>query len=234
MTTSPLRRSLAAAAIATSLLLSACGGSEPEETMAPTPSEAMTSAPVESEIPEETMEASPSETTPSETTPAMERPATPETGPLEGEALNEAGVAWFTSYCSGITAVLADAQPDTQGMGKDETIAKVVETYGVLGGNFTSYAETLDALDAEMNFENSEAFADFVVDIMGQVGDRYTMGGAEVDEATFNTPDDLTTKIEGIEADVAGLGGDAFGLEALDETVIVGIGQIPECAAMAS
>ena len=227
MSSFPLRRSLAAAAIVTSLFLTACGGTEPEETTTPTPSEAMTSEPMESATPEETMEASPSETAESAAPVVV-------TGPLEGEALNEAGVAWFTAYCSGLTTVLADSEPDTTGLGKDEVIAKVVETYGLMGGNFTAYSANLATLSDDMNFENSEGFAADVIDTLAQVGDRYTMGGDEVSDGTFADPEDLTAMIADIEGDVAALGGQGFGLENLDDTVLGAVGLIPECQAMAS
>ena len=226
MSSFPLRRSLAAAAIVTSLFLTACGGTEPEETTTPTPSEAMTSEPMESATPEETMEASPSETAESAAPVVV-------TGPLEGEALNEAGVAWFTAYCSGLTTVLADSEPDTTGLGKDEVIAKVVETYGLMGGNFTAYSANLATLSDDMNFENSDAFAAEVSDIFKEVGQVYWAGADKMESSTFSSEQEFTAAIEDVSSSIIDAGGFDFGIPTLDATVSTAVAeQAPACASL--
>lgn len=229
MTSRSLRRSLAAAAIATSLVLGACGAPEPEETIPAAPSEVVTSEPVESAAPEETLDTSPSAPVES-----MEQAATVETGPLEGDDLNDAGVEWFTTYCSGLAGALANAEPDVNGLEKDEVIATIAESYGVIGGKFITHATDLDNLDDDINFENSEGFAAEVIMTMAQVGDRYIAGGAEVADGEFAQPEDLGIVITSIEGDVAVLAGESFGLQNLDSTVLAAMGQIPECLAVDS
>lgn len=236
MTTRSLRRSLAAAALASSLVLGACGTPDAEESEAPAPSEITTE-------PSETTETSapaeePSEQAPSEEASVTEEPApapgsTREpvaTGPLEGDELNPAGAAWFSAYCSGVTGALAFAGPDTEGMEKDEVIQTAATAYQNIGNTFALVSDELVALDTAANFENSEAFFVEVTDIMDEVSMRYLEGSESVSTTEFAEVSDFTDQIAEIEEGVVSAGGDGFGLPNLDDSVQMALAQLPACA----
>ncbi|RMB61443.1 hypothetical protein EAX62_01950 [Tessaracoccus antarcticus] len=153
------------------------------------------------------------------------------TGPLEGEELNAAGVAWFGAFCTGVAKATSFAGPDTTGMAIGEVTDTVVTTYQSIGGSFTETGQALAALDTAMNFENADAFAASSTSAVDEVGAVYTQGSETVAAGTYATEAELLKVVNATEASVVSAGGGDFGLSNLDDTVLASVGaQVPACA----
>lgn len=218
------------AAVAGSLLLSACGDSDPA---------ASTPSPPEQGVPS-VAPASPDGEAPSDGTPEQPESLPPQAtstrepvaaGPLEGAELNEAGVAWFAAFCSGIGELSQYGVPDTENLSVEETAEAVATTYTQFGDGFTAAASQLTGLDTDMNFENAEAFATEAVDSITEVGSVYSTGAEAVNSGSYSAEENLLVDVREIETEAVESGAGDFGLSSLDESVFDAVNaQVPACA----
>lgn len=230
--------SLAAAAIAASLALAGCGTSETEEAATPSTSIEATTEAMETSMPaEEPTTEKPAET-PVEEIPTEEAPAAaPEstrdpvvTGPLEGEELNAAGVAWFDAYCSGVMEASLYT-PDTAGMSPDELKEAAADTYAKMSDHFAALAGELGSLDASFNFENSEGFATNATDIVTEISSVYADGSATVQAGDYASEAELVTVVTEVEENAVRAGGNGFGVTDLDDSVLEAVStQVVACS----
>ncbi len=223
-------RSFAVAAVASSFLLSACGEADPDADVTPSlDPDVESSAPVSPDGAAPSEDASaPQESLPPQPTSTRE-PI--DAGPLEGTELNDAGVAWFGAFCSGIGALSQYGVPDTEELSVEETAQAVGAMYMQYGVGFDAAAADLRDLDADMNFENAEAFATEAVDSIEEVGAVYTAGAEEVQSGSYSGEEDLFVEVRDIETQAVEAGAGDFGLSSLDESVFDAVNaQVPACA----
>ncbi len=220
----------AVAAVAGSLLLSGCGDSNPDESNTASPTPEVTSG-----LPESPGgESSPDEAPDQQESPPPQPSSTRDpvsAGALEGAELNEAGVAWFGAFCSGIGALSEFGAPDTQGLSVEETAEAVGTTYTAFGEGFEAAATQLTGLDSTMNFENAEAFASEAVESIEEVAAVYSAGANTVRAGTYSAQEDIIIDVRQIETQAVESGAGDFGLSSLDESVFDAVNaQVPACA----
>ena len=187
----------AIAAVAGSLLLSACGDAEMDA--GPTPTADLTSSaaepadgdPHDHEAPAEEDDGLPPQ--PSSTREPIS------VGPLEYGVLNDAGVAWFGVFCSGINGLAQFQVPNIQDLSVEEAAQAVGTTFMQFGDGFNAVAAQLDGLDTDLNFENGDAFAAEAVASIEEVGAVYSEGSQIVAEGNYATKDDLVVDFQQIE-----------------------------------
>lgn len=239
---SPLRfHALVVSAATTALFLSACGP-DPDVTVSPSPivessrsSEPTEAAPSQEAVrTEQTAEGSPAGTETPQTQPMSTRDAVP-AGPLDGEKLNAAGVAWFGTFCSGFTEASSVGQQDNSGMSVEETTDLILYTYESVGGVFRTMATELDVLDAGMNFQNAEAFSEETIDILYEVGTLYLKSATALTESGYPSERVLRDLVDRTGAWVTEAGGFDLGLAALDPSVLEAAQQqVPSCSFLPS
>lgn len=218
----------AVAAVAGSLLLSACGDSETEA--APSPNTDLTSSAVEpsdaesrdDEAPEEEDDGLPPQ--PSSTREPVS------VGTLEDGELNDVGVAWFGAFCSGINGMSEFKAPNIEELSVEEAAQAVGTTYMQFGEGFSAVAAQLDGLDTSLNFDNGDAFAAEAVESIAEVGVVYSGGSEVVKDGTYATQDDLIADVRQVETEAVEAGAGDFGLSNLGETVFNAVTiQVPAC-----
>lgn len=219
----------AIAAVAGSLLLAGCGDSNPDESKAASPNVEATSGVSESpgaasspdQVPGEQGDASAEPTSTREPVSA---------GPLEGDELNETGVAWFGAFCSGIGEVAEVGVPDMQDLDLAEQTAAVGTTYENFGKGFDAAAMTLAGLDADMNFGKADAFASQAIESLQEVSFIYAAGAGTIESGTYATEDDLVAVVNVVERAALAAGVGDYGLSSLDESVFDAVNaQVPAC-----
>lgn len=152
------------------------------------------------------------------------------TGPLEGEELNAAGVAWFDAYCSGVMEVSFYA-PDTAGMNPDELKQAASDTYVKMSERFAALAGELGSLDASFNFENSEGFVINATDIVTEISSVYGEGAAAVQAGDYASEAELVTVVTEVEENAVRAGGSGFGVPDLDDSVLEAVStQVGACS----
>ncbi len=214
----------ALAAVASTMLLSACVDSDPQSGATPPEEPTASAETVEpSDAAPETQESQPPQ--PSSTRQPVDA------GPLDGAELNEAGVAWFGAFCSGIGELSKFGVPDTEELEVAETADAVGTTYGNFGTGFEAAAEQLTGLDSDMNFENADAFANEAIESIGEVGSVYNTGAETLQSGSYSTEEELLVDVRQIETEAVEAGAGDFGLSSLDESVFDAVNaQVPACA----
>jgi len=220
----------AIASMAGSLLLSGCGVSSPGESDTASPNPEVTSVPPES----------PGDGLPSEEAPDQQESLPPQpsstrdpvsAGPLEGAELNEAGVAWFGAFCSGIGEVAKVGAPDMKELDLAEQTDAVGTTYEDFGKGFDAAAVTLAGLDDDMNFGKADAFASQAIESLQEVSFIYAAGAGTVESGTYATEEDLVAVVNVVEGAALAAGVGDYGLSSLDESVFDAVNaQVPACA----
>ncbi len=219
----------AIAAVAGSLLLAGCGESKPDESNPASPNVEATSG-----VPESPGgESSPDESPENQESPPPEPSSTRDpvsAGPLEGAELNQAGVAWFGAFCSGIGELSQYGAPNMQELGLAEQTEAVGTTYENFGKGFDSAAMTLAGLDDDMNFEKADAFATQAIESLQEVSFIYAAGAGTIEAGTYATEEDLVAVVNVVERAALAAGVGDYGLSSLDESVFDAVNaQVPAC-----
>lgn len=220
----------AISAVAGSLLLSACGDSSPDGGNSASPTAEVTSGLPESPGTEPSAGVAPDqqESLPPQPTSTREPISA---GALEGDELNEAGVAWFGAFCTGIGALSEFGAPNTEGLSVEETAEAVGSTYKAFGEGFDAAATELTGLDRNMNFENADAFAGEAVESIEEVAAVYSGGADTVRAGSYASQEDIIVDVRLIETQAVESGAGDFGLSSLDESVFDAVtAQVPACA----
>lgn len=220
----------AIAAVAGSLLLSGCGDSNPDESDAAFPNVEATSGGSESPG----GESLPEQQAPDQQGDASAEPLSTRepvlAGPLDGDELNETGVAWFGAFCSGIGEVAEVGVPDMEQLDLAEQTDAVGATYENFGKGFNAAALTLAGLDADMNFAKSDAFATQAIESLQEVSFIYAAGAGTIEAGTYETEEDVVAVVNVIERAALGAGVGDYGLSSLDESVFDAVNaQVPAC-----
>lgn len=220
---------LTISAVAGSLLLTACGetAADDSNTVSPTTEVASGLPEAPAEESSEGQASEQQESAPPQPTSTREPVLA---GALEGAELNEAGIAWFGAFCTGIGALSAFGPPDTENLDVEETAEAVASTYMSFGEGFEATAVELGGLDSNMNFENADGFAAEAIASIEEVAAVYTTGAETVRAGTYAVQDDIIVDVRQIETDAVESGAGDFGLSGLDESVFEAVNtQVPAC-----